>query len=91
MRAVELDCQMLIKATKVDGIYDKDPSLFTEAIKLNEISYEEAIYKNIKVMDQTAITMAKENKLPIGVCAMQDSGSLLATFNQDLNYCSILK
>ena len=90
LRAIELDCQMLIKATKVNGIYDKDPAKFSEAVKLNELSYEEAIAQNIQVMDQTAITMARENRLPIGVCAMRDSGSLLATFNKDLNYCSIL-
>ena len=70
LRGVELGCSVLIKATKVDGLYDKDPIKFKDAIKFDEISYAETLTKQLKVMDSTAITLAEENNLPIGVCSM---------------------
>jgi len=92
LRASEIGASMIIKATKVDGIYDKDPKKFTDAKLLKEISYEEALKEHIKVMDDTAIALARENKLPIIVCNMFKKGNLLKILqnNPDAKY-SIVK
>ena len=60
MRALELDCDMIIKATKVDGVYDKDPVKYSDAVLIKNASYEEVIKNNIRVMDQTGVALAKE-------------------------------
>ncbi len=77
LRASEIGANAIIKATKVNGIYDKDPNKYLDAKLLKEISYDEALKDNIKVMDDTAIALAKENKLPIIVCNMFEKGNLL--------------
>ncbi len=77
LRASEIGASAIIKATKVDGIYDKDPNKYPDAKLIKELSYEEALKDNIKVMDDTAIALAKENKLPIIVCNMFKKGNLL--------------
>lgn len=77
LRAVEIGAEMIIKATKVDGVYDKDPAKFSDAVMLQQISYEQALKDNIKVMDDTAIALAKDNSLPIVVCNMLREGNLL--------------
>ncbi|RMA97327.1 UMP kinase [Hydrogenothermus marinus] len=76
LRAAEIKADVLLKATKVDGIYDKDPSKYSDAKKLDEISYLDAINKNLKVMDHTALTLCMENKLPIIVFNIKQKGSL---------------
>lgn len=91
LRASEIDADILIKATKVDGVYDKDPNKFDDAIKLNTISYDEALKEHIKVMDDTAIALARENGLPIIVCNMFAKGNLLSIINGDMSLCSIVK
>ena len=91
LRASEIDADMLIKATKVDGVYDKDPKKFDDAVKLDEISYDKALGEHIKVMDDTAIALAKENKLPIVVCNMFEKGNLKSIIDGDLSLCSIVK
>ncbi len=91
LRASEIDAEMLIKATKVDGVYDKDPNKFSDAKKLNELSYDRALGEHIKVMDDTAIALAKENKLPIVVCNMFEKGNLLAILKGNHELCSIVK
>ena len=65
LRASEMKCDYLLKATKVDGIYDSDPMINKKAKKLNLLSYDNVIRRNLKVMDTTSITLAKENKIPI--------------------------
>ncbi len=72
LRGVELKCHALIKATKVDGIYDKDPMKFSNAVRFDRLSYAETLSKHLKVMDATAITLAQENHLPIIVCNIFD-------------------
>jgi len=67
LRACELKADMLLKATKVDGIYDKDPHIFSDAIKINNISYFEYLQRRLKVMDMTAVSLCMENNLPIKV------------------------
>ncbi|HAG52626.1 MAG TPA: UMP kinase [Alphaproteobacteria bacterium] len=77
LRAVELDCDMLIKATKVDGIYDKDPAKHADAEHFESISYQEVLVKDLKVMDGSAISLCRDNKLPIMVASMAESEGLL--------------
>jgi len=91
LRASEIEADLLIKATKVDGVYDKDPNKFDDAVKLSEISYEQALTKDIKVMDDTSIALARENDLPIVVCNMFEKGNLLSIINGDMSLCSIVK
>lgn len=91
LRASEVEAEVLIKATKVDGVYDKDPNKFDDAVKLDEISYDEALSDHIKVMDDTAIALAKENGLPIIVCNMFKKGNLLSIAQGDFSKCSIVK
>jgi len=83
LRASEIGAGMIIKATKVDGIYDKDPKKYPDAKLLKEITYEEALKEHIKVMDDTAIALARENKLPIVVCNMFKKGNLLKILQND--------
>ena len=83
LRASEIGASKIIKATKVDGIYDKDPNKYPDAKLLKELTYEEALKDNIKVMDDTAIALARENKLPIIVCNMFKKGNLLKILKND--------
>ena len=76
LRAKELGAQIVIKGTKVDGIYDKDPIEHSDAVKYNSISFSEVLSKNLRVMDLTAITLCKENDLPINVFNINNPGDL---------------
>ncbi len=76
LRAVEVEADVVIKGTRVDGVYDKDPELHADAKRFSEISYKEALYRGLKVMDLTAITMAQENHKPILVFDMNKRGNL---------------
>ncbi len=91
LRAVEIGAEMIIKATKVDGVYDKDPNKFDDAVKLETISYDQAMTKHINVMDDTSIALAKDNALPIIVCDMFKENNLLEIINGDMSNCSIVK
>ena len=91
LRASEIDATMIIKATKVDGIYDKDPMKFKDAVKLETLSYDDALKDHIRVMDDTAIALAKDNSLPIVVTNMNIKGNLLKIIQGDYSACSIVK
>jgi len=91
LRATEIEASMLIKATKVDGVYDKDPAKYDDAVKLDTISYDDALKDHIKVMDDTAIALAKDNSLPIVVANMNAKGNLLSIINGDYSQCSVVK
>jgi len=65
LRAMEIDADVLIKATKVDGVYDKDPVKFDDAVRFDHLSYMETINRRLEVMDSTAISLCMDNKLPI--------------------------
>ncbi|MFN7453024.1 MAG: UMP kinase [Pseudobdellovibrionaceae bacterium] len=65
LRAMEINAEILMKATKVDGIYDKDPVKHSDAVKFDKISYLEVLSRNLKVMDLTAVSLCMDNKLPI--------------------------
>ena len=91
LRATEIEAELLIKATKVDGVYDKDPAKYDDAVKLDTLSYDEALKDHIKVMDDTAIALAKDNSLPIVVANMNKKGNLLSIVNGDYSQCSVVK
>jgi len=76
LRAAEIGAEVLIKATKVGGIYDKDPEKYPDAVLIREISYLEVINKGLKVMDHTALTLCKENEIPIIVLNVKEKGNL---------------
>jgi len=91
LRAVEIGADVIIKATKVDGVYDRDPKKFDDAVKLDTLTYDEALHDHIKVMDDTSIALAKDNKLPIIVCDMFKPGNLLEIIDGDYTNCSIVQ
>lgn len=76
LRAAEIGAEVLIKATKVGGIYDKDPETNPDAILIKEITYLEVINKGLKVMDHTALTLCRENEIPIIVLNIKEKGNL---------------
>lgn len=76
LRAIEMNVDVVIKATKVDGIYDKDPVKYSDAVKYDKVSYTEVLTKDLKVMDATAISLCRENKLPIIVFDSLVEGNL---------------
>ena len=77
LRAVEIGADIMIKGTKVDGIFDKDPMKHDDAVKYDEVSFDEAINKRLGVMDQTAIVMCRDNNLPVKVFNMNSDGDLM--------------
>lgn len=91
LRAVEIGAGMIIKATKVDGVYDKDPNKYDDAVKLDNLTYDQALSDHINVMDDTSIALAKDNKLPIVVCDMFKAGNLLDIINGNTKNCSIVR
>ena len=91
LRAVEISADAIVKATKVDGIYDKDPNKFDDANLLETLSYDRALRDDIKVMDDTAIALAKDNNLPIIVCNMFKPGNLLNIIEFQKGIYSIVK
>ena len=76
LRAIEINADVILKGTRVDGIYNEDPEKNKEAVKFDDISFEETISKGLKIMDTTAFTLSKENKLPIIVFDMNIKGNL---------------
>jgi uridylate kinase len=76
LRATELGAEIVLKGTKVDGVYDKDPMLHDDAVKYENITFTKILIDNIRVMDLTAITLCKENKLPIRVFNINNPGDL---------------
>ena len=77
LRAIEIEANIVLKGTRVDGVYDFDPEKKKDAKKFNEISFNEAYEKNLTIMDMTAFTLCKENNLPIIVFDMNKSGNLI--------------
>jgi len=77
LRAIEIESDVILKGTRVDGIYDEDPEKNINAIKFDNISFKDVLSKGLKVMDTTAFTLSQENKLPIIVFNMNKKGNLL--------------
>lgn len=76
LRAMEIDADVLIKATKVDGVYDKDPNQHTDARKFDRLTYIDTLNRRLEVMDSTAVSLCMENKLPILVLNLWDEAAL---------------
>ncbi len=72
LRALELACDSVVKATKVDGVYTKDPKKHSDAERFEILSLEEALHKNLRVMDQAAIALANDEDMPIFICRIED-------------------
>ena len=81
LRASEMNCSMIVKGTKVDGIYDKDPLTSPDAKFFKNISYLDVLNKNLRVMDSTAISLAKESKIPILVTNLNTKNSMINAIN----------
>ena len=77
LRASEIDAQVILKATRVDGIYDKDPEKFEDAKKYDEISFIDALKQRLNIMDSTAFSLCLDNQMPIHVFNMNQSGAIL--------------
>jgi uridylate kinase len=84
LRANEIDAEVVMKATNVDGVYTADPKKDPSATKYERISFQEVLEKNLKVMDAAAIALCRENRLPILVFNMMKPGNLLAAVNGDV-------
>lgn len=76
LKALELNCNVLLKATKVDGVFDSDPEKDPDAQKFNQLTYQEIIEKNLQVMDLTAVALCRENKMPLLVFNVLEAGNL---------------
>jgi uridylate kinase len=76
LRAVEIKADIILKATNVDGVYDRDPVRYADAIMYDKISYTEVLTKNLKVMDATAISLCRDNGLPLSVFNLQQAGNV---------------
>jgi uridylate kinase len=76
LRAVEMEADVVLKGTRVDGVYTSDPEKDPDAERYDELSFSEALEKELKILDQTAFTMCKENDLPIIVFNMNEKGNL---------------
>jgi uridylate kinase len=83
LRAIEIEADIILKGTRVDGIYDSDPEKNSAAKKYEKISFQEVLNKGLNVMDMTAFTLSKENKLPIVVFDMNKPGNLLKIIKGD--------
>lgn len=83
LRALELRCDLLVKATKVDGIYDADPAKHPDAKRFDRIRYDDAIARNLGVMDLTAMVLCRDNKLSLRVCSVADLPQLDAVIEDD--------
>jgi uridylate kinase len=76
LRAVEMEADVMLKGTRVDGVYSSDPEKDPEARRFDEITFDEALQKELRILDLTAFTMCKENKLPVIVFNMNEKGNL---------------
>ena len=81
LRAIEMDCQVILKGTLVDGVYDSDPKSNPKAIRYDKLSYNQVLRENLRVMDTSAITLAKDHLIPIIVFSILKSGALLNALN----------
>jgi len=78
LRAAEMNCRALLKATQVDGVYSADPKQDKDAARFDRLTYQDVLSRNLKVMDTAAVALARENGIPILVFSLQTSGSIAA-------------
>lgn len=85
LRAIEIKADMILKATMVDGVYDKDPNKFNDAVKFDEITFQEILSKNLKVIDSTAAALCQENHMPLLVFDISDETNIYRAIKSDSN------
>ncbi|MCT4575193.1 MAG: UMP kinase [Alphaproteobacteria bacterium] len=81
VRASEMECNLVLKATKVDGVYDKDPAINKNAKRFDKMTYHDILSKELKVMDLSAITLLKENNIPLKVFSLEKKGNMEKVLN----------
>ncbi len=81
LRGIEIQADILMKATNVDGIYDKDPNIYPDAVKFDSLTFRESLEKDLKVMDSTAFALCKDNNLPILVFNLEGKGNIAKAVN----------
>lgn len=86
LRANEMKCEAIFKGTKVDGVYDKDPAKHDDAVRFDQISYDEVLQKHLGVMDASAIALARDNHLPIVVFSLDEPGGFRGILAGDGTY-----
>ena len=91
LRAAELECNYIYKATQVDGIYSKDPKKYRKAERYKNISYQKYLSKNLRVMDSAAITVARDNNIPIRVFSILQNNSFTKVYKNKTNFSEISK
>ncbi|MBC7797955.1 MAG: UMP kinase [Pyrinomonadaceae bacterium] len=84
LRALEINADVILKATKVEGVYSADPMLFPDAVRYEKISYQQVLEQHLKIMDSSAISLCMDNNLPIIVFNMKESGNILKVVNGNL-------
>jgi uridylate kinase len=89
LRAIELDCEVLLKGTKVDGVYSEDPKKNPNAKRYDTISHEEVIARDLRVMDTAAFALARDNGLPIIVYALDDENGLMGVLTGKTPYTRV--
>ena len=89
LRAAELDCAVIYKATQVDGIYDKDPKKFKNAKKYSKLSFKKYINENLKVMDTSAIAISRDNNIPIKLFSIQEKNCFVKMYMNKLSHSEI--
>ncbi|HEX2591108.1 MAG TPA: UMP kinase [Rhizomicrobium sp.] len=90
LRAAEMGCDAMMKATQVDGVYSADPKKDPNAERFDSLSYHEVLARNLQVMDASAVSLSRENKIPIIVFALQDKGALAAVLKGE-GRCTIIE
>jgi len=85
LRALELKCDVMLKATKVDGVYDRDPVVDPSAVRFEKITYDEVMDRKLRVMDLTAVTLARDENLPMVVFNMNDEGAMKEIVSGNFN------
>ncbi len=91
LRAVEINADVILKGTRVDGVYDKDPEKHQDAVKYEELTFEEAYKNNLKIMDLTAFTLCKENNIPVVVFNINTKGNLTSIILKGKNTGTLVK
>ena len=89
LRAAELECNCIFKATQVDGIYDKDPKQYSDAKEVKEISYDDYLASNLKIMDSSAVAIARENNIPIKVFSIKEKNAFVRAVNNEIKTSEI--
>ena len=89
LRANEMQCEAIFKGTQVDGIYDKDPKKFDDAVRYDTVSFDEVLAKNLRVMDASAIALARDNDLPIVVFSLDEPGGFAGILRGEGTYTTV--